>query len=105
MDRFRGHRVHLAQRVREVREELYGEPGAEMLAAELGLPTRTWMNYEANTVIPALVILHFIEITRAEPRWLLTGEGDRYIPDPASIRHRAGPIHPAAEPAVLGDLH
>jgi hypothetical protein len=68
----------LGCRVREVRRELYGESGGAALAAALGLPAQTWANYEGGVVIPAPVILGFIELTRADPHWLLTGQGDRY---------------------------
>jgi hypothetical protein len=68
----------LADRVRLVRLDLYGINGGPLLASELGLPFRTWMNYEAGCTIPAQVILRFIEITRADPHWLLSGEGDRF---------------------------
>jgi hypothetical protein len=42
------------------------------------VPERTWENYEAGVVIPALVILRFVEETGVSPRWLRTGEGDKY---------------------------
>ncbi len=35
-------------------------------------------NYESGVTIPAVVILRFVEITGANPRWLLTGRGDKY---------------------------
>ena len=69
----------LSRRVRELREELFGEHGGPMLAESLRLPYRTWMNYEGGCTIPAQVILRFIEVTAAHPHWLLTGEGDRYM--------------------------
>jgi hypothetical protein len=69
----------LAERVREVRLDVYGEHGGPLLAEVLQLPFRTWMNYEAGVTIPAQVILRFIEITRAHPHWLLTGTGPRYL--------------------------
>jgi hypothetical protein len=69
---------HVAARVQEVRRELYGERGAPRLAEDLELPTRTWLNYESGVVIPATVILRFIHLTGASPRWLLTGQGNRY---------------------------
>lgn len=69
----------LAYRVREVREELYGVNGGPLLAEALRLPYRTWFNYEAGCTIPAQVILRFIEVTRADPHWLLTGEGEKYL--------------------------
>ena len=68
----------LAGRVREVREDLYGEFGAQSLADALGLPLRTWLNYERGVTIPAPVILALIEATGVDPHWLMTGEGDRY---------------------------
>ncbi len=67
-----------AERVREIRVERFGEGGAPLLAETLGLPERTWQNYESGVLIPALVILWFIELTGASPRWLRTGAGDRY---------------------------
>ena len=68
----------LGPRLREVRMELYGENGGPMLANALGLSFRTWLNYESGVTIPALVMLHFIELTGACPHWLLTGEPPRY---------------------------
>lgn len=70
----------LAQRVRSVREELYGEHGGPLLAEALQLPFRTWHRYESGVTIPAEVILRFIEVTEANPHWLLTGEGPRFLP-------------------------
>ena len=49
-----------------------------LLAETLGLPERTWQNYESGVAIPALVILRFVELTGASPRWLRTGKGDKY---------------------------
>lgn len=68
----------LARRVREIREEVYGGDGVSSLAEVLNLPWRTWQNYEAGVTIPALVILAFIGVTKAEPHWLLTGHGSKY---------------------------
>lgn len=68
----------LAERVREIRVERYGELGGLLLASALDLPPRTWSNYESGVTMPAHIILQFIEITGASPRWLLTGQGPRY---------------------------
>jgi hypothetical protein len=74
-----GHRIsQVAARAREVRRELYGDRGAARLAEDLDLPARTWLNYESGVVIPATVILRFIDLTGASPLWLLTGQGNRY---------------------------
>jgi hypothetical protein len=77
----------LAQRVREIREDLYGPHGARSLADALKLPPETWANYERGVIIPAQVILVFIELTGADPQWLLTGQGNRYT----SRRRGTGP--------------
>jgi len=71
---------NLSLRVREVREELYGEHGGPLLASALEVPFRTWAGYEAGESIPAETMLRFLEVTRANPKWLLTGEGRKFIP-------------------------
>jgi hypothetical protein len=71
-------KLDLADRVRMIREELFGQNGGPLLAREIGVPYRTWMNYEDGCTIPAHAILRFIEATNADPRWLLTGEGEPY---------------------------
>jgi hypothetical protein len=68
----------MAARVREVREEICGEHGAQLLADALDLPLGTWVNYERGAVIPAEVILKLIETTEVNPWWLLTGRGPKY---------------------------
>lgn len=68
----------LCRRLRQIRMELYGENGGPMLAEALRLPFRTWVNYEWGVTVPALVVLRFIELTGADPHWLLTGELPRY---------------------------
>jgi hypothetical protein len=72
-------RLDLAHRVREIREELYGEHGGPLLAEALRIPFRTWHTYEAGRSIPAQSILRFIEVTDAHPHWLLTGQGEKYL--------------------------
>jgi hypothetical protein len=68
----------LAQRIREVRVELYGEHGGPLVAEALEIPFRTWLNYEHGCTIPAPSMLRFIELTKANPHWLLTGRGNKY---------------------------
>src|SRR6478752_6879963 len=71
-------KASLSKRLREIRQELFGEHGGPELARRLGLPARTWYNYETGVTVPAEVLLGFIEQTGANPIWLLTGEGPRY---------------------------
>ncbi len=68
----------IARRVVLVRLELYGLEGVPDLAAELGIPSQTWANYELGMAIPAEVLLLFLEVTFTNPLWLLRGIGPRY---------------------------
>lgn len=78
-------KVDLAQRVREVRLDLFGVHGGPLLAGSLSLPFRTWHNYENGCTIPAQTLLRFIEVTEVNPHWLLTGEGNRYLNKPDAV--------------------
>lgn len=73
-------KASLSRRLREIRQELFGEHGGPELARRLNLPARTWYNYETGVTVPAEVLLGFIEQTSANPMWLLSGEGPRYSP-------------------------
>jgi hypothetical protein len=68
----------VGHRLRVVRHEKYGPIGAPLLAMTLGLPLRTWLNYEAGVTIPGEVLLRFIEAAQVDAHWLLTGEGPKY---------------------------
>jgi hypothetical protein len=72
-------KLDLAQRIREIRIDLYGQHGGPLLAKALEIPFRTLHNYESGCTIPAPTILRFIELTGADPHWLLTGDGDRFL--------------------------
>ncbi len=71
-------KASLSRRLREIRQELFGEHGGPELARRLNLPARTWYNYETGVTVPAEVLLGFIDQTGANPGWLLTGEGSRF---------------------------
>jgi hypothetical protein len=68
----------LAERLGIIRAERYGDRGGPELARQLGLPVRTWYNYEAGVTVPAEVILKLIELTAVEPMWLLHGKGPKF---------------------------
>lgn len=70
----------LSERLRELRAEQFGERGGPELARRLGLPVRTWYNYEAGVTVPAEVVLKIIEMTSVEPIWLLHGRGPKFRP-------------------------
>jgi hypothetical protein len=71
-------KFHLAERLRTIRTEMFGERGGPELARRLGVPIRTWYNYEAGVTVPAEVLLRFIELTSVEPLWLLHGRGPQF---------------------------
>ena len=78
----------LALRLREIRADLYGEKGATEMALALGVPVRSWYNYERGVTVPADVLLRFIDHTGVEPTWLLHGRGERYRGRPAAADDR-----------------
>jgi hypothetical protein len=79
----------LALRIREIRHELFGDNGGPLLAQHLGLPFCIWAQFEAGRAIPALAILRFIEVTHVNPRWLLTGVGDKYATGRKAVSSKA----------------
>lgn len=44
--------VPLSTRIRTIRKETHGEDGIPQLAAALGIPARTWENFEAGVKSP-----------------------------------------------------
>jgi Peptidase S24-like len=71
-------KASLSRRLRDIRQEIFGEHGGPELARRLNLPARTWYNYETGVTVPAEVLLAFIDQTGANPTWLLNGEGPRF---------------------------
>jgi hypothetical protein len=68
----------LAERLASLRCELLGDRGGPEMARQLGIPVRTWYNYEGGVTVPAEVILRIIELTSVEPTWLLHGNGPKF---------------------------
>jgi phage repressor protein C with HTH and peptisase S24 domain len=71
-------KLMLAERLAALRSELFGDRGGPEMARRLGIPVRTWYNYEGGVTVPAEVILKIIELTAVEPAWLLHGEGPKF---------------------------
>ncbi len=61
-------------RLRQIRREVYGEEGITQLAQALGVPPRTWENYEAGVTLPDLILLEFVCLTGVDVHWLAKGE-------------------------------
>jgi transcriptional regulator with XRE-family HTH domain len=74
----------LADRLRLIRFELYGELGIARMAAGLGVPPKTWANWESGIAPSAMIILRLIEITGIHPLWLLDGREPKRLPCSAS---------------------
>lgn len=68
----------LSDRLKQVRTQLFGDRGGPEMARRLGLPIRTWYNYESGVTVPAEVVLKFVELTSVDPIWLLRGEGEPF---------------------------
>jgi hypothetical protein len=86
----------LANRLRQIRTEKYGERGGPELSRRLGLPIRTWYNYETGVTVPAEVLLRFVELTGVEPLWLLHGKGSRYRSLPPSLESNNNTTQPVS---------
>jgi hypothetical protein len=89
-------KLTLAERLSTLRLELFGERGGPEMARRLGIPVRTWYNYEGGVTVPAEVILKIIELTSIEPSWLLHGKGPRF-------RQNAGASIPITDRTEAGD--
>ena len=68
----------LADRLREVRLECFGDDAGLDLASSLAIPPRTWLNYEDGVTIPGEILLAFLVLTGTDPVWLLRGQGSRF---------------------------
>jgi hypothetical protein len=80
--------LSISRRVREIRQDIFGENGIEALARTLKIPVKTWMNYEQGVMMPAQILLQFLSVVGVDPTWLLTGEGERLMGPSYSVRSR-----------------
>jgi hypothetical protein len=71
-------REGIARRLREIRQDLFGKSGGPEVARQLGLPARTWYGYETGATVPAEVLLALIELTGANPMYVLFGKEPKY---------------------------
>lgn len=73
-------RRQLGQRLVLLRTELDGPAGARTFATRLGLSLDDWLAYEEGATAPAETLLRVVEVTGAEPQWILDGTTPRYRP-------------------------
>jgi hypothetical protein len=95
----------LAERLRAIRIELFGERGGPELARQLEIPNRTWYNYEIGVTVPAEILLRFLEVTSVDPHWLLHGDGPKYRTPSAAqgLAPLTSVSHPTAD-TLLGQV-
>jgi hypothetical protein len=77
----------LCERLKLIRIEVFGISGIPELTRQLGIPEKTWSNYERGVTIAGHILLDFIELTSANPHWLRTGEGSPLL----EVCHRHDP--------------
>jgi hypothetical protein len=82
-------RQTIAKRLRELRVRHFGENGIGVCARRVGVPYRSWYNYERGIAVPGEVILRFIDATGVEPIWLLHGQGPMYQPGAEGTHQQA----------------
>jgi hypothetical protein len=70
----------ISDRLRQIRLERFGAHGVAELARLIGIGPQEWTEYEEGAMVPAEVVLAFIDITGCCPRWLLMGHGEKYQP-------------------------
>ena len=85
----------IADRIAEVRRDIYGEADISALVDSLDLPRGTWMNYESGVVMPASVLLRFIDPDRRRATLAPGGRG-------SEISGPAERARPPAHPPILG---
>ena len=98
-------KLALAARLVALRSELYGARGAPAMARWLGIPTRTWYNYERGCTVPAEIILKVITATSVEAEWLLNGTGPTFRPVRAEPGETTSPHETAVGTLLKTALH
>lgn len=94
-------KLELAERLATLRLELFGERGGPEMARRLGIPVRTWYNYEGGVTVPAEVVLKIIELTSVEPVWLLHGKGPKFRQSSRADRRDSTPNQPSMTVGAL----
>jgi hypothetical protein len=94
-------KLALAERLTTLRLELFGERGGPEMARRLGIPVRTWYNYEGGVTVPAEVVLRIIELTAVEPTWLLHGKGPKFRQAPRFDQRESGSTPASTVGALL----
>jgi transcriptional regulator with XRE-family HTH domain len=97
-------RSQVADRLRTIRFELFGERGGAEVARRLGVSARTWLRYETGATVPPEVLLSYIELTKVNPTWLLFGNGPRYARHDGSLDLEGESLEDSAPPENVHPL-
>jgi hypothetical protein len=89
----------LAEQFRRARVTHFGDDGVADLSRRLGVPERTWRNYEAGVSMPADVVLRFMKLTGVTACELLQDASPVADEDPGLC----GPVRDgaSAQPSVM----
>lgn len=68
----------IARRLAALRLELFGENGHADIAKCIGVPVRSWKNFENGVTAPSDVMLKVLVLFNVEPNWLLNGKGPTF---------------------------
>jgi len=79
MSENQGECAALGERIRAIRIDLFGEFRRLELARLLRISDRKLERFETGSTLPAEIILILMEVTGANPHWLQSGEGERYL--------------------------
>ena len=83
MDKSEKSRRHLAspsERLRWVRENIFGRRSKTAFARKLGMTLMQYDYYERRAALPLESLPRVMELTRVHPKWLYTGAGEPFLP-------------------------
>ena len=83
MDKSEKSRRHLAtpsERLRWVRENIFGGRSKTAFARKLGMTLMQYDYYERRAALPLESLPRVMELTRVHPKWLYTGAGEPFLP-------------------------
>ncbi|MBX3442513.1 MAG: LexA family transcriptional regulator [Planctomyces sp.] len=66
----------ICERLKDLRERLYGVRGRSAFARDLQVPVSTYSQYEQDRIPPADVLHRAASLARVRLEWLITGDGE-----------------------------
>jgi len=84
VDKSEKSRRHLAstpERLRWVRENIFGRRSKTAFARKLGMTLMQYDYYERRAALPLESLPRVMELTRVHPKWLYSGAGEPFLPE------------------------